>query len=441
MILGMIRKKSAPLPISLVTLAVAAALLSFGCVDDTDDTGGYAPGDGNPAGGDGNSDAVSDDVVEPWAIVVLGTDYLSTSISVVDRVEKELFREGIVDSGSTKPGLSVALSGDVVFPNAPNPKNRIVIIDRYPNSVLTFIDPDDFSVMGQLSVATGFASNPHDFLWIDDHKAYVTRYESNPAPGREPFDGGDDILIVDPTGGGIRGRIALGGYAGRKGDETLQARPGRMAYAGGLVWVTLDHLSADFNASGDGRLVAIDPENDEVVHMLRLPEVTNCTGLAYAAQRELLLVTCSGLFGPGAEGQLARSAIVAVDLGGASPSHEVIRRAEEGGARPFGFDIDILQGRYVLAVRFGDPASGEPDRLVAIDLEDRSERTVHTAATAYGMGGVLADDASDTVYVGDADPEGPAVHLYRLKEGAFKKAGTINTHPESGLPPRHIRFY
>ena len=128
----------------------------------------------------------------PWAIAVVGSDYYSTSISIVDRSTQDLFREGVVDSGSSAAGLSVALSGDIWCPRTYNQQNWLVLLDRFPNSVLTVLNPHGFAVNGQLSVATGFAANPHDFLWVDTHRAYVTRYEKNPQPGRKNYDEGDD---------------------------------------------------------------------------------------------------------------------------------------------------------------------------------------------------------------------------------------------------------
>ena len=51
--------------------------------------------------------------------------------------------------------------------------------------------PATADVLAQLSVGTGFASNPHDYLEVAADKAYVTRYDSNPHPGSEnPAKGG-----------------------------------------------------------------------------------------------------------------------------------------------------------------------------------------------------------------------------------------------------------
>ncbi len=430
----------------LVLMFVAG--LCGGCIDNTSGLSDEPDGDeGAPDRLDGDMDLQEGDddsgshETPPWTIAVVGTDYFSTSISIIDRETRSLFRENIVNSGSSSSGLSIALSGDVVFPRSYNHKNWIVLLDRYPNSVLTFVDPNDFSVIGQLPVATGFASNPHDFLWLSENKAYITRYEKNPTPGDMEFDGGDDILIVDPITNVITGRIPLADYADTKTNSNLQARPDQMADADGIVWVTLDHLTDDFKESGEGRVVGIDVESDEVVELVRLPEVTNCTGIVYSKSHHSLYVSCSGLFIAGTDDQLQHSGIVQIDLDANPPQVSVFRRAEDSNGRPYGFDLDVLQDRYLLAVRYGDLETNILDTLVAIDLETGEESVLHEAGSAYGMGGLLADDATNSVYVGDADPVNPGIHLYSIENDSFNYDGMINSHPTVGLPPRYIRFY
>ncbi len=439
------------------------ALCLISCVDDTNNLASQYNGDedGSPSRMDeeeepaGESDSgesveksdleekhsASPHEVSPWAIAVVGTDYYSTSISILDRESRTLFRENIVHSGSASSGLSVALSGDVVFPRTYNHKNWIVLLDRYPNSVLTFVDPNDFSVIGQLPVATGFASNPHDFLWLSENKAYVTRYETNPTPGTEPYDGGDDILIVDPVARKITGRIELSQYTDNDSAQKFQARPDRMAYADGIVWVTLDHLTKDFDETGEGRVVGIDTTTDIVTDLVRLETLSNCTGIVYVAEKNALFLSCSGLFASGTEGQLAHSGIVRIDLNGDEPEVSILHEANDERKMPYGFDLDVVAGRWLLATRFGDIEADISDVAVLIDLESGEETLLHTAGSAYGLGGLLADDTTGTIYIGDADPQSPGIYLYTRDGDSFVEDGKIQAHPNVGLPPRHIRFY
>src|SRR5262249_16761171 len=120
-----------------------------------------------------------------------------------------ILSEIFISSGSTSTGLSTPLSGDVVLPFEAPSSGRVVLLDRYPNSVLTWVDAATAMVEGQLSVRTAFASNPQDYLELSAHRAYVSRFETNSKAGAEPNDGGGDLLIVDPQNFSITGRIDL----------------------------------------------------------------------------------------------------------------------------------------------------------------------------------------------------------------------------------------
>lgn len=402
--------------------ALLLILLLAACIDDT-------------AGVNGGGGAWQ---VEGAGIAVVGTDYLSTSISILEPGTGALLAEGVIHSGSAAPGLSMALSGDVVVPAAPNPLHQLFVLDRYPNSVVTILDGSTFEVTRQIPVGTGFAANPHDLLWLDPDKVYVTRYEANPSPGRVPFDGGDDLLIVDPAAGAVVGRVSLSEAT----DPGLLARPERMVLAGDRVWVALGHLAPDFKGAGPGRIVAVDPVRDAVEQVLDLPVVENCTGLIHLPAREALIVACAGLFDAGRDAQIAASGLVAVDLSPATAAPTILRRGVDGPGGAFAFDLTVAAGRWLLAVRFGDLVAGTPDRLVAMDLDGVLEDVViHEAGSAFGVGGVLADDSGGLVLVGDADPAAPRILRFRVDGGAFTPDGEVDAHPKSGLPPRHLAFY
>ncbi|MEM6532986.1 MAG: hypothetical protein AAF654_10195 [Myxococcota bacterium] len=408
-----------------------AGVVLCACIDNTDTIENFGPLGVLPDPGGG----------EPRAIAVVGSDFVSTSISILDPRTGALFSEGIVDSGTTEPGLSTALSGDVVLPRTYNSQNSLVLLDRFPNSVLTFVEPVRLSVTGQLSVATGFASNPHDFLWLSSDKAYVTRYETNPRPGREPFDGGEDVLIVDPAARTVTGRVPLGVFADRQNNPALQARPDRMVFAEGLVWVTLNHLTGDFAEAGGGRVVGIDPETDQVVHSVVFDDFTNCSAIVYAELRAALFVACSGMFQTSAPEELGRSGIVEVNLSGDAPMARPFLRGADGIGRPYGFELEVSESAWLLAVRFGDLEAAIPDRLVQVSIEDGEETLVLEAQSAFGLGGLLVDDQNRRVYVGDADSTSPGIRILERVDGELLLTRIVNAHPQVGLPPRHIRFY
>ena len=332
----------------------------------------------------------------------------------------------------------MALSGDVVLPAAPNPLHQLFLLDRYPNSVVTVLDGATFEVLRQIPVGTGFAANPHDLLWLDPDKVYVTRYEANPTPGQAPHDGGDDLLIIDPEAAVVTGRISLRDHV----DPGLLARPERMVLANGRVWVVLGHLAEDFKHAGPGRLVAVDPVTDAVDFVLDLPEVENCTGLVHVPTRGALYVACAGLFDGGRAAQLDGAGLVELDLSASPPTPTLLRSGVDAPGGAFAFDLTVADGRWLLGVRFGDLIEGTPDRLVAMDLDGhREDVVVHEAGSAFGIGGVLADDKGDLVLVGDANPKAPRLLRFRVDDGAFTPDGDISAHPDSGLPPRHLAFF
>ncbi len=415
----------------LSIFAITTITLSlYSCADDTNNS--FENGDA-----DGELSEQQDDF---RAIAVVGSDYTSTSISIIDRKLKTLYAEGIIHSGSADPKLSTALSGDIVFPSTANPGQDIVLIDRYPNSVLTFLSPDDFTISAQLSVSTGFASNPHDYLMINEHKAYLTRYEKNPNPGETDFDQGDDILIIDSETLDLLGRIDFSNILNSDEGET-HARPDRLLMIGDSVWVSFNVLGNDFKQVGTARLASIDTQTDTITDILDIPELANCSDMEYSEQHQALFLSCSGVFIDGLQSQLERSGIARIDLSGEDISYTVIRKGTQGAARPYGFDLDLASSRYLLALRFGDIDEGINDKLVAIDIEDYSEAVIHEASTPFGLGGFLADDTDNTLYIGDADLEHPKLIYYSYDNEGFILQGEIITHPNSGLPPKHLQFY
>src|SRR4051812_27276666 len=107
-------------------LGLGACVLAVACSSDgPSSTGGFAvtpvPGSSCPAG-----------------YVVSESDYTSTNIRALSSAGSVL-SSSFISSGSAPPGLTTALSGDVTFPSSAPLSHRVVLIDRYPNSVLTWV--------------------------------------------------------------------------------------------------------------------------------------------------------------------------------------------------------------------------------------------------------------------------------------------------------------
>jgi len=192
-------------------------------------------------------------------LAVVNTDYVTTSIALLDKTTGAVTNGDCINSGTRPPGNTLTLSGDVVLPSQAQAGNLVVTIDR-SNSALTWIDPITCTPLRQLDVSTGFYANPHDVIAVSPTKAYVTRFERNAAPSADPadHDEGDDLLIIDPAIPAITGRIDLSSYAVAVPGVAIQARPDRALLIDGTLYVALSSLSGDFQTSGTGRLVAID---------------------------------------------------------------------------------------------------------------------------------------------------------------------------------------
>ncbi|NUO48482.1 MAG: hypothetical protein HOV80_06465, partial [Polyangiaceae bacterium] len=229
------------------------------------------------------------------ALFVLATQYQTTSVSVVGW-DGEVKSAKILASDSKPPGLSVALSGDVVAPTERVATGQILLIDRYPAGVVTIFDPTTAEVVQQLRVRTGFGSNPQDALFARTNVLYVARYERNPEPGKEPFDEGSDVVVIDPPSGAITQRIDLQpAMAGAAPD--IEPHPARMLLRDGKVHVLLAAYSANYQKSDDARLVTIDPTTHTITGHTAITGSRGCAGLAATEDGARFAIACSGTFG------------------------------------------------------------------------------------------------------------------------------------------------
>ena len=363
----------------------------------------------------------------PSALVVASTDYTSTNISVLSPVGAVL-SGSIISSASAPPGLTTALSGDVVFPLGPTP-GEIVLIDRYPNSVLSWVDPSTAAVLHQLPVGTGFAANPHDYLEVSPTKAYVTRYESNANAGHQPNDGGGDLLIIDPQAGSIIGRVPFAA------DGALLPRPGRMIRVRHEVWVSLERFDADFTAAGDARLVGVSTTDDSIAWTLDLPGVASCGAIAVAPGGRVVALACSGFLGDTEPNH--RSALVLLDAT-AHPPVELKRFAavSQLGA-PLGSTLAYASDNTLVGVALGDTQAGRNDIAYALDLGSGMTRVLADAGAAFAFGDVrCAPGCTDLCFLADASAK--ALRVWKANGASLAAQASVPVDPGVGLPPRAL---
>jgi hypothetical protein len=390
------------------------ALTTFtACGDDT----GSAPGrDGGLAG-----------------VVVVNSDYLSSSsVSFLDR-DGSLLLDGCFNTGS-------GLSSDVVLPTEIPPGGPVAVIDR-GNAAITWLDPATCAPLRQLSVGTGFASNPHDMVTLSAGKAYVTRAEENghPTPAHEDFDDGNDVLIIDPSQPKAVGRIDLAPFA----PAGVLPRADRALLVGGIVYVSLNANSADYATYGAGRIVMIDPAIDQVTGTIDIPGAKNCGAMTYVAAANRLLLACNGAYGEPA-GQAASSAIVAIDLGLSPP----VVVSQVGAAATVGLPFSntalaALDGMTALAVANGDLSHvPPPDALWSLPLDGAAPTKVFDSAEGFAIGAVLVDAEKHHVLAADGTTKSSAyLRIFDFSSGVFIASKTVETNLTQKLPPRALAFY
>jgi hypothetical protein len=391
------------------------------------DTGGVPRGDGGAC---------------PDGVAVVLSDYRSTQVAL-STTEGTTQSESFVSTASVRSdGLSFALSGDVVLPNERPPSGRVVLIDRFGTNVVSFFEPTDGRVLGQLAVGTGFHSNPQDYIEVGAGRAYVSRYGNNELRGREPFDQGSDLLIIDTLVPEILDRIAL------PSSDEFPARPtGLTRLDARLVVVTLARLGREWAEGEDSTLAAIDTTRDAIVWEVELTGLKNCGTARLAPDSERLVVACSGLITEdGASLGVEGSGVVVLDAR-ETPAVEIRRyTALELAGDPVQSELAFFAADSLLLKTQTALGSAERNRLLSLDLASGEVRTVFTVSAADNrssgvtLGGIVcAPGCSDYCLVADA--AAGALQRFRIgKDGAIEHTDTLPVERRVGLPPVGLSY-
>jgi hypothetical protein len=397
---------------------------------------GGATGTGGTAGVPGAGGAPALAPAAPVGLAVVGSDYTSTSISLVSAAGA-LLKSDCINSGTGASGaLSQTLSGDVTIPSQPQRGNELWLIDR-GNAALLVLDPVTCAPRRQFSVATGFVANPHDVAVISDSKAYVTRFEKNHLATQAASGGGDDILIVNPQTGAIAGRIDLSSYAAPVEGITVQARPDRAFIAGGKVLVTLASQDANFLVQGEARLVVVDPQRDAVTAMVPLTGLKSCTAMEVLPGSQTLLVACSGAFMD--LDQPLESGIALVDLSVDPPVFSRVLSSQLFASRPVNFSwVTAPSPTQIFLGTLGSFTPALSDGLFGVDPTNGHTTPLETAA-AYDLG--RAAGGGGRLLVPDATSTAPRVHVFTVPAAGAPTEASAFDPQTHGLPPREIAWY
>lgn len=391
------------------------------------------------SGGDRGTGVAEDpDSVCPNGITVLLSDYLSTLVTL-GRMDGSTQSASFLSTGSAKTdGLSFALSGDVVLPSTRPRSGRVVLIDRFGTDVITWAAPSTAKVLGQLPVGTGFESNPSDYLELESGEAFVTRWGENGDPGRQDYDRGGDVLLVDSRSFEVTGSIELPRH------DDLPPRPSSLVRLGDFLWVTLDRISIDFADTGEAELAGISLTSHAVEFVLRLSGLKGCGRPAPSPSGALLAVACSGaLTRTGEVPDPSQSALVLLDAT-QTPPVELRRLAAStlagGGALQSG--VAFASENLLLLKTQTELGSSDDNRWLALDLAHDQVRTLLQAgASGRGLGAVYggmscAPGCSDICLLADADRG--VLQRVRISGDEGELLSPIRVENRIGLPPRDL---
>lgn len=416
------------LPTTIPT-ALAWLCLALGCnVSSPENTGGSDA----PAGACGRG------------VVVINTDYQSTNVSLVS-VDGQVLSSSFISSASGATGLSAPLGGDVVAPSQWQNDDEIVLLDRYPASVVTWVDVASAEPTGQLSAATGYAANPRDFLRVSPNKAYLTRYDPNMDPGQQPFDAGSDILVINPTARSIEGRIDMQPAMAGAPDGFF-ARPDKLLRVGNRVLVLLGGYAADFVTSVPSRLAILDPETDGLLDTLSLDGFHGCTTMALSPVGDEVAVACSGEFAGDSVTTLPESGIVLVSVGSTLEERRRFPAAKfETG--PVGGAIAYTSDTRLVFTTFGQFAelgqAYREDALVQLEIDSgQFEVALRSDGEPFSLGDVRCAAECRVCFLADAKRDGGVLHRFALGEGGRLGDRTeVVVDRAIGLPPRNLGWF
>jgi hypothetical protein len=371
------------------------------------------------------------------SLAVIASDYRSTTVSLLAS-DGTLCAPDILTSGSRPPGLLTALSGDLVLPSEPFPDGHLGLIDRFPNGVLTTVDPATSEVLAQTRLSPDFAGNPQDVVAVPEG-LLVSRLERASDTSDAP---GSDLLLISPEGPRA---IDLAPFASAGFDPM----PTRFARAHGSLWVGLTHLARDWSVAGTGRILRLSQAPLAVVAAVDLDGLENCGHLAATSAGDALWVVCTGRF-DASRSDITRAGVAVVDgpdeSGASAPSGPAwIGRADALIGHPLGFAIAALDADRAFVIALGALEDGTPDALVLVD-----RRTGLATELAQGTGGPFELSGlhieGGLLLLADANPRAPTLRRFRIPQspgltgetaGGFAELPAVVVSP-TGLPPRQV---
>jgi len=377
-------------------------------------------------------------------VAVVQSDYQSSNVSLIG-FDGRVLSESLISSSTASSGFGVRLSGDVVLPTNPQNGTEIVLIDRYPAGVLRFVELATARVISELSVATGFRANPQDYLPVSPGRAYVARYEANPNAGREDWDGGGDVLIVDPSAPAVTGRIDLSAALADESSK-FSPHPARLLDVSGRIFAVLAAYADDYSSAAESRLIEIDPETDTLRSTLVLEGLRGCTTLTVSPDERTLAVACTGDDLRSTQPKLDGSGLALISIETA-PRLRQRFEASQLASSPVGFGVSYAAPDQLLFSTLGHfDESGAPavqDALLLLHTDSGVvEEWLHAAGEPFTLGGARCAATCGVCFAADAKRAGGSVLRFAVDAlGRFGPPSVIRAETRVGLPPRYLGVF
>ena len=359
------------------------------------------PSTGVPAIDGGESDAGLSECSDAW--IIAESNYQASNIAVLDRSGKIL--SASVDASKNSNGTPLgALGGDAAFPSDGIRGNELIILDRYPNGVLRFVDLETATVDRSWSPAPDYRSNPHDVWKVDQQESWVTRFEG-------VIDGssyqGFDLAAFDSSNGSEISSISFAEAISADEKGKYYPYPSQLLVLGKQLLVSLMMYQRGFAASAESRIAVVDIAAKKLVEVIPLPGLKGCSLMKLSPNKERIAVACTGEFGGDSNAEISSSGVALLDA--TDLNAPIGRLYHDSLSQPLGFSLGFLDDDRLLAIGMGklDPSNGsilEPDRLFRFSLNDPSAEPkllLESKDKAFVLGGISCD--CGTCLVTDAE--------------------------------------
>ncbi|MDA3900619.1 MAG: hypothetical protein PF637_08875 [Spirochaetes bacterium] len=305
---------------------------------------------------------------------------------------------------------------------------RVYILNRIGRDNIQVLDPEkNYETVQEFS--TGTSSNPHDIAFLNETKAYVSRYAKS------------SLLIINPATGETRSTIDLSSYSAE--GMTVPHMSSLFIHENRL-FVALQRLDASFKVTDYSSIVVIDTRTDTVVSntalfwtasggtvnaknpysRFRLLEGSGETG-------DRLLIACTGEFGYFYKED---GGIIAIDpqTGECLPGYLVSE--EELGQEIVDF-VPAKNGNFYIVTSDRSFHS----RLLLCE-PDNGNLIKELLYSSENMGALnaLSLHHSGLLFVSDRNMLNPGVHIYDVNGEPKSLTGSVPV--ATGLPPVVTEF-